>query len=369
MKKNYTLLLLFVFSLCQGQLIVDNTTQTPAQLVQNVLSNNGLTAFNIKFNGSVAKANTICDQIGQFSTGTTQTNLILTDGLLLTTGKATVALGPNNTGSFSILSNSTVQGDVDLALLSTQQIKNVAILEFDFLATGTLLSFQFVFGSEEYPEYVNSAYNDVFGLFISGPGITGIYSGNAKNIAAIPNTEIPVSINTVNNGLNNNGVLTSSQYSAFYYNNSTVGLNPNLSLNTTIQYDGFTKPISAYANLQLGGTYHIKYAIANVLDNSFDSAVFIKNFNLQTLGVNQNEKSTRFLVYPNPTNSMITIINSNKVSIYEIIITDVNGRIVERLQQEFLNDATIDISKLNRGVYFLEVISNGLTTTQKIIKN
>ena len=153
-----------------------------------------------------------------------------------------------------------------------------AVLEFDFVATGTTLSFQFVFGSEEYPEYVNSQFNDVLGFFVSGPGIAGPFLGGAKNIAFVPNTTIPFSINAVNNGFNNDGILLSGQFPSFYYNNSTIGINPNPISNSTIQYDGFTKPISVYADLQLGEIYHIKYAIANVTDNSFDSGVFIKNF-------------------------------------------------------------------------------------------
>lgn len=351
-----------------AQLII-NSTQTPTQLVQNVLSNSGLTAFNIKFNGSLTKANTICDQAAEFSTGFTPTNLILDHGILLTTGKSSVAVGPNNNGGLSTPSNSTVQGDVDLALLTSQVINKVAILEFDFVATGTTLSFQFVFGSEEYPEFVNSQFNDVLGFFVSGPGITGSFSGNAKNIAFVPNTTIPFSINAVNNGLNNDGILLSGQYPSFYFNNSTIGLNPYTNSNSTIQYDGFTKPISVYTDLQLGETYHIKYAIANVTDNGFDSGVFIKNFNLLNLGVDKKEVDSKFSIYPNPSNNVVTISNPSKLLVTAINIKDINGRIVENITQDYLSDINLNISKLKSGIYFLEIISNGTKTIKKIIKN
>ena len=255
-----------------GQLIVDNTTQTPAQLVQNVLLGSGITVSNITFNGTAANANTIRDQVGHFTNGVT-TNIGIDSGIILSTGRATAAIGPNNSGSTTLVTATPLGGDPDLAAIATGSINTKAILEFDFVPVGQSLSFNFVFGSEEYLEWVGSSFNDVFGFFLSGPGITGPYSNGAINIALVPSTTTPISINNVNATSNN----------AYYVNNGT-GSTPGV--NQTIQYDGFTTVIAALGNVQCGQTYHIKLAISNVGDSSFDSAVFLQAQSFNTTPLN-----------------------------------------------------------------------------------
>ena len=242
MKKTLLILALATMNFIQAQLIVNNTTQTPAQLVQNVLLGNGITVSNIKFNGTTAGANAVRDQVGKFSNGNS-TNIGLNTGIILATGKASVAIGPNGQGGASQAPTTPTAGDADLALLTTGTVKNIGTLEFDFIPNGASLQFNFVFASEEYPEFVNSTLNvnDVFGFFISGPGITGPYSGNAKNIALIPSTTTAITINNINATTN----------STYYISNGT-GTTP--LVNTTIQYDGFTKVIAALSNVQCGQT-------------------------------------------------------------------------------------------------------------------
>ena len=249
--------------------------------MQNVLVGAGVNPTNIRFNGSAANALLVRDQAAHFTTNFNPTNLGLNAGILLTTGKASVALGPNNSPSRSITTSTPTAGDPDLALLSGQTIFNVAILDFDFVATGLVLNFDYVFASEEYPEYVNSV-NDTFGFFLSGPGIAGPYSNGAKNIALVPSSTTVISINTVNNGPMNAGGAGATN-PLYYYNNSTIGLNPNNSTIETTQYDGFTVPLRATSSLICGQTYHIKLAIANATDNFWDSGVFIKNFTIAPL--------------------------------------------------------------------------------------
>ena len=79
-------------------------------------------------------------------------------------------------------------GDPDLEDLTTSTTFDTLYhREFDVLVNSDSLQFDYVFGSEEYTTYVNSSFNDVFGLFISGPGIVGL-----QNLALIPTTTIPV---------------------------------------------------------------------------------------------------------------------------------------------------------------------------------
>ena len=92
----------------------------------------------------------------------------------------------NNIGGSALLSG----------LIGSTQTYNAAILEFDFIPYSDTVRFKYVFGSDEYPEFAppnNSGFNDVFGFFISGPGIPGI-----QNIAQLPNGGGVVSINNVN---------------------------------------------------------------------------------------------------------------------------------------------------------------------------
>jgi len=163
MKKLLLFLTFISINLVHGQLVVNNTAQTPAQLVQNVLLGTGITVSNIKFNGSVANANVVNDQVGKFTGGNT-TNIGINSGVLLSTGKGSVAIGPNNSASKSLLPSNASTGDSDLDILTTASVNNKAVLEFDFVPTGQNLSFNFVFGSEEYLEWVGGGFNDVFGF-------------------------------------------------------------------------------------------------------------------------------------------------------------------------------------------------------------
>lgn len=104
----------------------------------------------------------------------TGTSLPMTNGVVLSTGYVTNIAG--NASAQASTSTSGGSNDPDLKTLvnnCANCVKDVAYLEFQFKAIGTEINFDFVFGSEEYPEYVCSSYNDVFGFFISGPGITG----------------------------------------------------------------------------------------------------------------------------------------------------------------------------------------------------
>lgn len=269
-----------------AQLIVTNTVETPAQLVQNVLVDASVTPTNITFCGAAASANAVRDQAAHFTTNFNPTNLGLNEGVLLTTGNAQVAMGPNDSGNLSDETAYPVPTDPDLQQLAgsitANPVRNAAILEFDFVATGLELNFDYVFASEEYPEYSNSGWNDAFGFFLSGPGITGPFTNNAKNIALLPSTTTPITINNVNNGTNNTGPCDNC---AFYVNNGQ-GITP--TANPHVQYDGFTTVLRATSDLICGETYHIKLAVGNVGDNSWDSAVFLKNFRIKPLVVQNN---------------------------------------------------------------------------------
>ncbi len=132
-------------------------------------------------------------------------------------------------------------GDSLLSMLVGTVTYDACVLEFDFVPAADTAWCDFVFGSEEYPEWVGSTFNDIFGFFVSGPNPEG---GNYefKNIALIPGTDLPVAINNVN-----------PFYYPEYYVDNTGGL--------TIQYDGFTTVLTAKCAVIPGATYHFKLAV------------------------------------------------------------------------------------------------------------
>ena len=267
MKKILLLTILVSLNYLQtiAQSILVNTAQTPTQLVNNILLGFGVTASNITINGSPLSANTPAGNITSFTN--TNTAFPFSAGLLLTTGNGSAAQGPNNSTMFSdnLPATPDVSTDPHLNAIANGTVENGAVLEFDFVPSGDTMSFRYIFGSEEYPEWSPSSFNDAFGLFLWGPGISGPYTlagypAGGANIAVIPGG-IPVTINNVGDENNTNYYVSND-------NGSTYG--------PAIQYDGTTVVLTAAASVQCNQTYHIKLAISNVGDQGYDSGVFLE---------------------------------------------------------------------------------------------
>jgi hypothetical protein len=162
----------------------------------------------------------------------------------------------NDADSFTVAMGSA--GDADLnTLIPGYTTRDASVLEFDFVsAIDGQLTFDYLFASEEYNEYVQSSFNDVFGFFING-----------ENVAMIGSTV--VSINSINLGSN----------SGLYVNNDPSDLGTPTPFNT--QYDGFTQVLTTKPyQVTAGQTYHIKLAIADAGDSALDSTVYIKSQSL-----------------------------------------------------------------------------------------
>ncbi|MHC1776674.1 MAG: choice-of-anchor L domain-containing protein [Lentimicrobium sp.] len=249
----------------------------PTVMVQQVLIGQGVQTSNITYTGSVTARGTFSGD----------SNLGIATGLILTSGRANYSEGPNNTGSKSYDANTA--GDAALTQLCGSGTNDACVLEFDFIPQSNIVEFRYVFGSEEYPEYVNQ-FNDVFGFFISGPDIYGPYPSppgfpnGARNIALVPQTLPPyiVSIDNINNGNSNNGPCMNCEY---YVNNGT-GTTPNV--NQYIQYDGFTTVLVASSNVVPCQTYHIKLAVADAGDDAYDTGVFLEANSFSSVGLGAN---------------------------------------------------------------------------------
>ncbi len=261
------LLLLWSPVCVQAQLqVVPSVGQSPEDLVKNVLIGQGVTVSNVKFNNSANNINV--NAIGTFSNGNT-TNIGLSGGLLLTSGSAMIAIGPNNSASAG--QNNGLPGDPQLQLLIPgYSVNDASVLTFDFVPESDTVEFRWVFGSEEYPEFVNTSFNDVFGFFISGIDPATWTQYNNKNIALIPSppapANTPVTIDNVNHNV----------YSQFYVNNAG---------GATIQYDGFTTVLTAKAAVIPCLTYSIKIAVADAGDFIYDSGVFLEENSFNSGGI------------------------------------------------------------------------------------
>jgi hypothetical protein len=176
------------------------------------------------------------------------------DGIILSSGKVTDAVGPNSSPATS--TNFGNPGDADLTALVGASTYDAAVLEFDFEvpADAETLFFQYVFGSEEYNEWVDSEYNDVFAFYVNGVNCAVTQDGD------------PVSVNTINNNVNSN----------LYINNDPFhgGVAVGDLLDT--EMDGFTVVLTCQAEINPGETNSVKLAIADTTDHILDSWVFIK---------------------------------------------------------------------------------------------
>lgn len=240
------------------------TTNNAETLVSEILAP-GVFAFNLNYTGGVSSS-------GIF-TGGLSAGLDFDSGIILTSGLASSATGSNGNGYELETSGAPdatpeindgastdlgLAGDADLSALSGFETLDAAALEFDFTSAGGNGSFTYVFSSEEYLDFENSAFNDVFAFFLDG-----------QNIALLPDNS-PVQINTVNSVENTD---------LFKRNINPVSFD--------IEYDGFTVALTANLNNLTPGAHHIKLAVADASDRILDSAVFIQagSFDLNPLDI------------------------------------------------------------------------------------
>lgn len=245
--KNSLVLLLFITisSFAFNQLTVQNGS-TAQQLGENMAGSN-ITITNASLSGTPV-------QSGTFNFN--GTGLGVNSGVILSTGSIFDAPGPNS--STGAGSDQGQPGEPLLTQLAGFPTFDACVLEFDFEVQGDEIQFNYVFLSEEYNEFVNQGFNDVFAFYISGPGIVG-----EENLAVVPGTTTPVTINSINNG----------SFWQFYNDNTAGG--------TNIEFDGFTTLMTAQKDgLTPCGVYTLKLMIADGSDPILDAAVLLQENSL-----------------------------------------------------------------------------------------
>lgn len=332
MKTKFTVVvaLLFCFKFSNAQLTIQTGLSDTAMIP--LLEGLGVTISNLTINCSGSA-------YGHFN-GTSE--LAITNGIVMSTGDA-MSLGTSNTSTSTSTSLGTA-GDSDMTALCGIQTYDACVMEFDCVPTGDTLEFNFAFGSEEYPEYVGSSFNDVFAILLSGPGITG-----TQNVAAIPGGTV-VSVNNVN-------ATTNSAY--FYDNENPAG--------QYISMDGFTVNLTAFSVVVPSSTYHFKIAIADAGDGVLDSGVFLEAFSFRSNGGASAIKTIKnqvVNVFPNPAAGHFTVTSAKPLN--QVRILNLTGDLVQEFPttEKYLQVSTENFSA---GVYFVESVSSENYSISKLI--
>ena len=348
-----------------AQITVSNSApyNTANQLINNVLLGGGVSANNTSMFGDAI-------QIGFFNGG--NTNLGLDSGIVMSTGDI-ADLDPTSFGGGNTPMNTNTDPDLLNVANSVPPLINqpffvsgifdVATIEFDFIPTSDTVSFNYVFGSNEYLTWVNSEYNDVFGFFISGPGITGPYSSPAGfpngsiNIATVPNSTppLPITISSVNNVLN-------SQY---YIDNQ-------FTFPQTVSCNGFTTLFNATTIVQCGETYHIRLALADGSDSSLDSWVFLEAGSFSSNGsvsVSSGIAEGDTLLYEGCNAAFFTFDRpdaSNDFTVY----FDIQGTATPSLDFPLINDSlVIPAGQFTDTVFVYPILDTITEPTETVILN
>ncbi|HYG51877.1 MAG TPA: OmpA family protein [Flavobacteriales bacterium] len=249
------------------------STKSPEYYVKNVLLGKGIEVGRIKHFGMIGG-------MGEFHA---DPKIIgVGSGVIMSTGNVDSLGGPNRNPGYTSsgqlppgrnMARIFKRGDKDLNNLCRGRTVDISILEFDFVPTKNVVSFNYVFASEEYKEYVGSPFNDVFGFFLTGPGIK-----KKVNLATLPDGKTPITINSINHKRN----------SEYYRNNASkrrwikelfkkksVKV-AEAELRKQIQFDGLTTVLNVKVDVMPFKKYHLKIAIGDATDAIYDSGVFIE---------------------------------------------------------------------------------------------
>jgi hypothetical protein len=279
-----------------------DTSAASALALAKSLGGVGVTISNATFTG-VANAG------GTF--GAAGSIFGLANGVVLGNGSVVNVIGPNCSTGITGINNQP--GDTDLTAQIGQPTQDASVLEFDFVPTGNLITFQYVFASDEYQDFVFD-FNDGFAFFLNG-----------QNIALVPQTTSIVSINNVNNGSTEPGLTGIPAVNPQFYINNDFQLPAVAPFNT--EMDGMTVVLTATAKVNPGVSNHIKLAIADARDQEFDSDVFIEAGSLTSTNVqltpgtlafgNENQGNTSTAQTVTMTNTGSTPLNGISIATQE----------------------------------------------------
>jgi hypothetical protein len=231
------------------------TPTTDATLLAQTIVGGGVTLVGTPtLTGQLGQAGLFADfTTGPWTNPITGASGVITipEGIILSSGRVTDAAGPFDGGASTGMGG---PGDAALTAIAGRPTFDRVSLTFDFIPNAEQVFIQFLFASTEYPNFVNTQFNDVFAFFVNG-----------VNVALVPGTTDPVTINTINVG---NPVGVNPTNPQFFTQYSQLGVTP-------FNYGGATVLLTAVANVTPGQTNTFRFAVADGSDSILDSAVLI----------------------------------------------------------------------------------------------
>lgn len=272
MKKILHLLLFFSAVSFSQTITVDNTTNSPTDLVNLLIGGSCIEVSNI----SISSA----QSVGYFNQNGSSFpinqgiilrsgNILDTQGLYTGSNISTPASGGGTDPFLQNLSN-TSSG-------TTAGLQDLSFLQFDFVPVSSSFSFDFLFASNEYGDE-QCVSNDIFAF-----ELTNIATGVTTNLGVIPSTSNPVTVKNIKNSIYNGSCSSTnpSLFSIYNVGNSAA---------STLNMRGHTVVLNASSSVIPNTAYRLKLVIADYGDTAFDSSVFIAGgsfTNTLNLGVDQ----------------------------------------------------------------------------------
>lgn len=346
MKRIYIASLLIIISFSNGFSQLTFTVSPNMTDLTNYFQGIGLTISNMTVTGSP-------NSYGFYS-GTS--NMAFGSGVIMSSGSVDTTI--NNPATVFLSTNNSTAGDMMLDNVSGSPTYDACIIEFDCVPTNANLLFDFAFGSEEYNDFVGVSVNDVFAIFVSGTNPSG---GNYlnTNFALIPSTNIPVSINTINNGNSISASAGPCMNCAYFIDNDG---------GASVAYDEFTTGLQGLVPVIPGQTYHFKIAIADAGDNIFDSSVMFLTNSFKSVStvtsISENQNKNDLIIYPIPAKDKIYY-NSSTFKVTEAELFSIDGK-KENVKLDS-QDFSIDTKGLDAGIYFLHLFNENNKIVKKVI--
>lgn len=302
----------------------------------NTIMGDGVTVVGASYSGDKASS-------GVWTNGNTTSAGVLpgNTGVILSTGKVvdfTNSYGQSNQHTNTSTNTSGANNRADFNAAAGASTYDSAVLDIDFIPTYDTITIRFVFASDEYPEYVNSIYNDFVGVWINGQYVEPVTSISIDGVNAVDNTNLYIS-------------------------------NTNDQFNT--EMDGFTVTMSITIPVIAGVVNTLRIGIADVGDSSYDSSILIAADSVQSLvvavddiiDIDMNGERT-FNPLGNDINHTVGIIRITHINGVAVLpgqsVTLPSGQIVTL---NFDGTFTVHTNEVVSALNFTYTITNGLGLT------
>lgn len=269
------------------------TTNASAMQMANEIFGDGVTVVSASYTGAT-NSSAIYGRGDARSPDATPSDT----GVILSTGNAasfTQSNGDPNRSASTSTDTSGPNNNAQFNALAGASTYDAAWLDVNFIPTGDTMTMQFVFSSEEYPEYINSIYNDLVGVWVNGAPVEMTIGDGQTSVTSI-------------NGVNNQNL---------YIDNTNDAYNTEM--------DGFTVTMTLKMTVIPGQVNSIRIGIADLGDAQYDSNLLIASNSVQTALIAHNDMVT---LAPGATKTVDVLANDSGPGGSTLTITEINGQAV-----------------------------------------